>query len=257
MARITVDDLGLFRGVERSVLELAAGFPLNCSWITNYYAPTDEYLRLAPAVNIHSGLHFNVIEGVSETNAKTLTDARGRFRRSWHEFFFASRAMRREVEGELEFQLEKTRAWFGSLSHVDSHVHVHAVPWVYQLLVKYQTRFGYEHIRRPAQLLSDRATLDARVLVLRLLSVANRAPGLPCFGVHQTFRMTADSCLPAIRRGARELIFHTHAGTEEIDAARYRFFDSQQLALRQREHAELRALLRTLSTQTNDATNRD
>jgi predicted glycoside hydrolase/deacetylase ChbG (UPF0249 family) len=256
MPRITVDDLGLFRGVERSVLELAAaGFPLNCSWVTNYHPPSDEYLRRAPAANINSGLHFNVIEGISETNAKTLADARGRFRRAWHEFFFANAQMRREVEGELEFQLAKARAWFGALSHVDSHVHVHAVPWVYRLLVKYQARFGYAHIRRPAQLISDRTTLDPRVLALRVLSLANRATGLPCFGVHQTFRMTAGSCLPAIRRGARELIFHTHAGAEEIVREHYRYFDDEQLALRQREHTELRALLRTLSAPTDDATN--
>lgn len=245
--RITIDDLGLFRGVERSALELArAGLPLNCSWVTNYHPPSDDYLKTAPA-DISSGLHFNVIEGVSELNSKSLTDRAGRFKRSWHEFLLPSAQMRRDVEAELEFQLVKARGWFGSVAHVDSHLHVHAIPWINRLVAARQSKFGYEYVRRPVQLLSDRPTLDARVLVLRLLSLRVRGgTGLPCFGVHQTFRMTADACAAVLPRGAREFVFHTHAGDEIIDAGRYRFFDARQLELRRREHEQLRELLSRL-----------
>jgi predicted glycoside hydrolase/deacetylase ChbG (UPF0249 family) len=242
--RITVDDLGLYRGVETSVLELAAsGLVLNCSWVTNYYAPSQAYMSVR---NLRSGLHFNILEGRSELKAKSLTGGDGYFNRSWPEFLLPSRRMRADVEAELEYQLEKVCEWFGGVSHFDSHLHVHGIPWIYKLVRSKQERYGFEHIRNPYQPFSDYWSGDPRVIILWLLHLGTRSNVEPCFGIKPLFQMSPEHCLKIMRKSPREFIWHPVHGEDQLEPGHYRFLEASQITLRREEHHRLKEFLSML-----------
>src|SRR5215208_2657631 len=128
-SRITIDDLGMYTGVESGAIELAThGMPIYCSWLTNYSAPSAHYLA---AKNCKSGLHFNVIEGPSVLQSPELCNQAGDFSLRWVQFIFPHKKLRLAVEEEFEFQIQKVLGWFGHPTHVDSHLHVHSIPWIH------------------------------------------------------------------------------------------------------------------------------
>ncbi len=239
--RITIDDLGLYRGVEASVLDLAAGnVVLNCSWVTNYYEPSPAYMAIK---SLRSGLHFNVLEGKSELKSKSLTGRDGYFNRSWPEFLLPSKQMRIDTEAELEYQLEKVSAWFGGVSHFDSHLHLHSIPWIYKIVRSKQERYGFTHIRNPYQPFSDYWSGDPRVIVLWLLHLNTRSSAPACFGINPLFRMSPEHCLKILRKRQREFIWHPVHGDEQPELGHYRFLDASQMSLRQQEHQRLKEFL--------------
>lgn len=255
--RITIDDLGLLLGAEKSALELAAfDIPIYCSWVTNYHSPTDRYFR---EKRLRSGLHFNILEGPSELKSNALTDSRGCFSRRWIEFLYPTAALRSAVEAELEFQLHKATQWFGKLSHVDSHLHLHSIPWINRLIRARQAKHGYEHVRNAYEPLFDGCQFSPKLLLLRTLQLRTKCPELPCYGIGSVFQPNIGRFIHIVseRQSPRELVCHPVLPDDnELDIKKYRFVDPRQLLLRNNEHCLVRNLLVELSRGANGGRSR-
>ncbi|CAH8455772.1 unnamed protein product [Heterobilharzia americana] len=84
--------------------------------------------------NFIPGLHFNLTEGKSLTNEKSihsLLDHRGCFlgKFGFRKHLMSSAINMTEVELELESQLNAFRELFGTMpSHFDGHQHIHVLP---------------------------------------------------------------------------------------------------------------------------------
>lgn len=250
--RLTIDDLGLFPEVETGILSLGEDAPVYCSWLTNYHPPSAKFRDSRPARN---GLHFNLLEGPSATRAPVLVDRQGNFNRRWFDFIWPTPEMRKAVELELEVQLHAVRAWFPELSHIDSHLHLHSIPWIYRLLERAQERLGIAHLRNPSQPLRDDSFLIARpgqfakVALLRFFSWRNRPLAPPCSGLSRLFAMNSEYCRAILPKGIRELVWHAAAKpATTLPTANYRFMSEAQLELRAHELAELRAFLAQSAT---------
>jgi predicted glycoside hydrolase/deacetylase ChbG (UPF0249 family) len=84
----------------------------------------------------------------------TLVDQNGRFREN--AFTFLSAYMKKkismnEVERELHAQFEKVMQHGVSISHVDSHQHIHMLPKILEITIRLAEKFGVRHIRYPKE----------------------------------------------------------------------------------------------------------
>lgn len=244
--RINVDDLGFFPAIENSVLLLsaAAGQPVYSSWVTNYDPPSATFLS-SPA-RAFAGLHLNLLEGPSAGSHPRLCDRSGKFCRRWVDFLWPDRALRLAVEEELELQCLTILDWFGQIEHADSHLHLHAIPWIFRLLNQAQRKFSINHIRNPHEPLGDGPSLQPKLLILRVLSYLHQSHAMPCYGISKGFRNTRADCLRVLQKGSRELVLHTQSGPFQGNFSDYRFLSPQQLRWRQQEHEAMLELVREL-----------
>jgi len=54
-----------------------------------------------------------------------------------------------EIERELSAQIERSLALFGTVSHLDSHHHVHVHPRLVPIVLRLALRFGISYVRAP------------------------------------------------------------------------------------------------------------
>lgn len=243
--RITIDDLGMFPEIEKSVAALSTyGTPIYCSWLTNYSKPA----IVSDKPTIHHGLHFNLLEGSIATENTAITDGNAQLNRRWAEFIVPMRRMRLAVEEQLEQQISVALGWFKSLSHIDSHLHIHSIPWIYKLMKAAQKKYGIEHLRNPYEPVKDLGRPLPKLLLLEAFRIVNRPEALPCFGISSTFTMDAAKCIQVLKYGPRELIWHTSLGMPNLNGApRSMSLSTNQLRLRCIEHYALEALLKELN----------
>ena len=245
-SRVNVDDLGFYPAIEASVLELAAAskVPIYTSWVTNYDPPSPTFM--ASPARPFVGLHFNLLEGRCASRSPRLCDERGMFCRRWVDFLWPDRALKRAVEEELDLQCQVISQWFGKIDHCDSHLHLHALPWIHRLVLRAQRKYAIGHIRNPHEPLSDGPSLHPKLLLLWGLSQLHGSRSMPCYGISRGFRNTRSKCLKVLRKGARELVLHTQLGPFDGNLADFRFLPPPQILLRCQEHREVMALVSEL-----------
>jgi len=98
--------------------------------------------------NLSVGVHLNIIEGKSLTESPLLTDNDGCFNngygglivKSFNKNFLAQ--TEQEFRAQIEKIIEKTE-----VTHIDSHVHVHAIPNIFKLVVKLAKEYNIPYIR--------------------------------------------------------------------------------------------------------------
>jgi predicted glycoside hydrolase/deacetylase ChbG (UPF0249 family) len=255
--RITIDDLGMYKGVESGAIELAThGIPIYCSWLTNYSAPSAQYLATK---NCKPGLHFNVIEGPSALRSPELCDQAGNFSLRWPQFIFPHKKLRLAVEEEFECQIQKVWDWFGQPTHVDSHLHIHSIPWIHSLLLTKQKHYGFAYLRNPFQPLHDdysafaRPGILAKLALLRFFGVLNQSTQSPCYGISHLFAMQHRQILANTAGKSREIIWHAGKAEGDLPWKQFRFMDEHQIQLRQKEWEELEKFVRTLALNSRDS----
>ena len=255
--RITIDDLGMYKGVESGVIELAThGIPIYCSWMTNYSAPSAQYLATK---NCKPGLHFNVIEGPSALQSPELCDQAGNFSLHWVQFISPHKKLRLAVEEEFEFQIHKGLGWFGQLTHVDSHLHIHSIPWIHSLLVAKQKKYGFAYLRNPFQPMLDdysafaRPGILAKLALLRFFGAINQSTQPPCYGISHLFAMKHRQILANTAGKSREIIWHAGKAEGDLPWGKFRFVDENQIQLREKEWEELGEFVRMIALNSSDS----
>jgi len=243
--RINIDDVGFCPEVVQSLEELSVyGVPLYASWMANFQWPSTGVTQVP---NIFHGIHLNLMEGRSLTRG-THANADGFFFRPWLAFVFPSRKLKLDVEGEIEAQICTARERIQNLSHLDSHLHLHAIPWLYRLVLNYAKKFDIPWVRDPSQKLND-SVPTPKTLLLDFLRLSRPKAGsdFRCYGIHRTFRMSSSACLKKIEQEPREFIWHPLAKLPVILPEGMRFISKEQMLLRVQEHQQLRQLLQALS----------
>lgn len=246
--RITIDDLGLFPEIENSALALAAhSVPIHCSWLTNFQKPTKAFQNQTSNPSLKNGLHFNILEGASALTNPELTNEKGEFYRRWVDFIFAGKKLKIATEEQLDFQLSQIKEWFPTLSHIDSHLHLHSIPWIHQLLQEKRKKHGIPHVRNPYEPWQDSKSLSPKIFLLELFQKINRAQEIPCYGISTTFTLDAERCLSLVKENPRELVWHSSFGVPTEMDPRARFLTHEQLVLRSKEHEMLERFVKAVA----------
>ena len=109
----------------------------------------DAVFNVLPEIQyIKLGVHLNIIEGQSLTNPEHLCDKNGKFNKQFWDL--QSLALKPEVMAEIEkefrAQIEKVMMYTNPV-HLDSHVHTHAIPQIFELTCRLAQEYGIERVR--------------------------------------------------------------------------------------------------------------
>lgn len=100
---------------------------------------------------IGMGVHLNIIEGKSLLNKTTqsmLCDLSGRYNKGYLYMLANSvdKKFLNEVEAEFRVQIEKILSCM-TVDHINSHVHVHSIPAIFEITAKLAQEYGIKAIR--------------------------------------------------------------------------------------------------------------
>lgn len=91
--------------------------------------------------NLSIGVHLNVIEGQSLLNNE-------KFKNGYLKLIYLSNdsAFLEQIEREFRLQIERVLK-YTKADHLDSHVHVHAIPKIFELTCKLAKEYGIKQVR--------------------------------------------------------------------------------------------------------------
>lgn len=142
------------RAYNRAVLEgYAEGLLKSASLAANGEAFEEAVTSIIPKCpDLGVGIHLNIIEGKSLCeDVETLTDSQGNFRNSFGELLVKAYnpkekdflpQVEREFRRQIEKVMSKTR-----VTHIDSHVHVHSIPKIFDLVCRLGKEYGIKQVR--------------------------------------------------------------------------------------------------------------
>ena len=132
---LNADDFGMSEAFNRAVLEgYSSGILKSASLVANGDAFNEAWKNVIPSCpNLGVGVHLNIIEGKSLClNLDRLTDKEGNFNNSFGMLLLKSLNIKDNVT---------------EVTHIDSHVHTHSIPRIFELVCKLAQEYGIKQIR--------------------------------------------------------------------------------------------------------------
>ena len=147
---ISADDFGYSEENNEAILIgykegniTSAGLMSNMS---GFYNAVEEIIPQIPDIDL--GFHFNIAEGKSLTNPKLLCNNEGYFNKGFLSIFLNQKNDKLLSEIEIEFRAQIERILqYTSISHIDSHMHIHAIPNIFNIIVKLAKEYNIKFIR--------------------------------------------------------------------------------------------------------------
>lgn len=156
---VNADDFGLSAGVNRGILEAhAAGVVTSASLMVNTpgFADAAAAVRGGGAPRLGVGLHLNLTIGAPASPPESVPSLCGRDGRLQSHASLVARALAgrlvaREVEQESAAQIARARAAGVTLTHLDGHLHAHALPGVWRPVLAAARAAGIDVVRVPLE----------------------------------------------------------------------------------------------------------
>lgn len=140
---LNADDFGMSNAFNKAVLHgFNNGFLTGASLCANgkaFNSAVNEILPECP--NLSVGVHLNIIEERSLLTGK-------KFKNGFVKVLLMSFSKKflKETEAEFRLQIEKIQA-HTKVSHLDSHVHIHAVPAIFEIVCKLAKEYNIPYVR--------------------------------------------------------------------------------------------------------------
>jgi hopanoid biosynthesis associated protein HpnK len=228
---VNADDFGVTSGVNRAVMELHTAGVLTSATLMARAAATCEAVSMARATpSLGVGCHVVLVDGDTVLPAKeipSLVDPRtGRFHATLGAFLerlLTGRIRSAEIQAETAAQIYLLQKAGVTLSHIDTHKHVHMFPAVLKPVLRAAAGCGICLIRNPFEpAWSLRATPGAPWL--RRTQVRLLRQFLPAFRRHvaQAGMATTDGAVGVLATGTLDaatvtsLLSSLPAGTWEL-----------------------------------------
>src|SRR6185312_552686 len=153
---INADDFGYTRGVTSGIVEAhRAGVVSSTTLLANMPAFDDAVRAVREGdATLGVGVHINLVQGRPLARVRTLVDARtGMFHAlpALVARVLAGRADRDGLGAAREAQIAAVRAAGVNITHVDSHMHTHAIPALWHPISAAAVRAGIRAMRWPAE----------------------------------------------------------------------------------------------------------
>jgi predicted glycoside hydrolase/deacetylase ChbG (UPF0249 family) len=174
---INADDFGYTRGVTDGILEAHhAGVVSSTTMLTNMPAFDDAVRAMRDGnATLGVGVHINLVQGRPLARVRTLVDARtGSFYAlpALVARALAGRIDPDEVGAECEAQIAALRAAGVDITHVDSHMHTHAIPALWHPISSAAVRAGIHAMRWPAESFRNTPFQPSRLATNVLVSLS-------------------------------------------------------------------------------------
>jgi hopanoid biosynthesis associated protein HpnK len=159
---LNADDFGLTPGIDEGIIRAHRDGTLTSTTLMANAEAFGDAVALARAnPTLGVGCHLVLVGGraVAPLNeVTTLVDESGNFPPSLTKFVArvsAGLIRPQEIERELRAQIEKVRASGIEPSHLDTHKHTHAHPFVMEALARVARETGILRVRNPFETLRD------------------------------------------------------------------------------------------------------
>lgn len=150
---LNADDFGMSNAHNKAVLNgYNNGFLTSASICANGKAFETAVNEIIPeCLNLGIGVHLNIIEGKSVQNltkVNSLTNLDNEFNNGYLKLIYLSDNswFLDQVEQEFRAQIEKVLK-YTKVDHLDSHVHVHAIPKIFEITCKLAKEYGISQVR--------------------------------------------------------------------------------------------------------------
>lgn len=149
---LNADDFGMSAAYNKAVFEGYSGDILkSVSLAANGEAYEEAVKNIVPACEgLSIGVHLNIIEGKSLTQAEKLTDSEGNFNNSYIKILIKSytdKGFLEEAEKEFRAQIDKVKSSGIKITHIDSHVHTHSIPPIFEIVCKLAKEYEINYVR--------------------------------------------------------------------------------------------------------------
>jgi chitin disaccharide deacetylase len=253
---INADDFGLAPGVNRAIIELQqAGALSSATLMANgpFFSPAVYMAFAQPSLAV--GCHVVLVDGLPclrPAEVPSLVDPQNpsSFRTTVGRFFadlLRGRVREEEIEAEAVAQIQRIQSSGITVSHIDSHKHVHAFPRVLAPLLRAASRCGVRCVRNPFEpwwsLKATRPAGTVRRMQVHVMRTQGRAftrltrehgmmtadgsMGLLATGILDDSVLRA--LLQAMPPGTWELVCHPGYSDRALDEARTRLRASREV----------------------------
>jgi len=153
---VHADDFGLSRKVNEGILEAHLhGILTSTSIIASgsYFEHAISICESTPSLDV--GVHLTLVEEepiLGADKIRSLVNKEGKLHSQALEFtkkYMAGRICLQEVKAELQAQITRVTSSGISISHVESHQHLHMLPNILRVVVQLAKEFGIDAIRIP------------------------------------------------------------------------------------------------------------
>ena len=149
---VNADDFGLDAGVSNAILELARAEGISSATIMANLASRDDLRDISKTEGISMGLHFNILEGkplAPPESVFSLLDRDGSFLsiNALLTRYMLKKVHLDHIEKELRVQVEMLKDYGISISHADSHKHIHQFPFIGKFIQEMFLRKGIRKVR--------------------------------------------------------------------------------------------------------------
>ncbi len=156
---INADDFGLHEYINAGIVKgFSEGVITSTSLMCSAQAFDDavELAKANPKLGI--GIHLTLVGGVkpllSQEMIPSLLDANGNFYLDYTEFikkFALGKVCKNEIKAELSAQIERGMATGLTITHFDSHQHLHVLPGIIDIVIELCKKYGIDKVRVPAE----------------------------------------------------------------------------------------------------------
>ena len=149
------DDFGISRGVNQAIYKAYQEGVLRSTSLMVTLKYAEEAVALSVQMpNLNVGLHANLTNEyavLSPEQIPLLVDNRGRFKNGFVRLAVLSllypRELKRQIKDEIRAQINRAQAWGVQLTHLDSHRHVHMIPFIFKAFMELQEEYQIPRLR--------------------------------------------------------------------------------------------------------------
>ncbi len=163
---VNADDLGMTPGTNKAIFEgFDHGIVTHSSIMSNcdYFSEAIDGLKTRKDLNI--GVHLNLTYGKSLNSNPIYNDNSGVFNLGFMAIFVKSifqKDFLQEVEKEFELQILHILNYGITITHIDSHRHIHLIPKIYNIVVTLAVKYKIDRVRLINEDLLDSLSISRR-----------------------------------------------------------------------------------------------
>jgi hopanoid biosynthesis associated protein HpnK len=246
-AIVNADDFGLTTEINQGILRaFKEGIVTATSLSASGEAFRDAVALIKTTPSLDVGIHLTLVEErpvLPPQTIPSLVDNTGRFRKNAQVFFvdyLKGKISMQEVKMEFHAQTKKILDHGISITHIDSHQHIHILPKIADITIELAEKYGIKYIRYPKEDMEFRNMLSIRKLkrIVQQMAVTffclysrNRLRNYSLdhfFGFYDGGRLDKEKLIRIFRkvnRGTNEIMCHPGLGRNANTPAGYEHWD--------------------------------
>ena len=247
---VNADDLGMTAGTNKAIFKgYDHGVITHASIMANgdFFSEAIEGLKSRKKLGI--GVHLNLTYGKALHPSTLYNDDHGIFNLGYLPILLKSlyhKAFLKVIEKEFEQQILQVVNTGTTLTHLDSHRHIHLIPAIYRIVVKLAVKYNIQRIRLINEKIADSFSLSRKYnfilnggvikyLLLRTFTVLNAGyadlyKDMKFYSILYTGVVTGD-ILQKLKNSDENYEVMIHPGVTELDKDAI-FYDQNEKSYR-------------------------